>query len=527
MKPHGYALIVIFLGLSAALCAQPFQHNQTQTLLQRLYSTRTDTYDGNKFVPTDSAHYIYTGTRGGGGHPAEGETMPFDFAHYMIKGNVLWGDSLRTTKTYDANDNLLTFFIETFDGIQWNNSVKGEYHYNAQGILDVDSSYTWISGAWQGNSKDIYTFDSQGNETSWVYQYTTDANGNWINSYRQNMQYDANNREIEFDYGDWINGAWVNQERQVYTYDQFGNQNTIIFSNGKTGVWVSTGRSSYQYASKTKLLLFLVEGWDPYMCSFFNDHQTIYSYNANGQITRNDLQYWINSQWQDSIIGNYTYLQNNSGYIVSSFYVNAAQKTLDSNERFITLRDNAGNDILDSTDFYHGPGDWQHSSVHRWSFDANNNTTLDDYENWDANAGAWSGGSKYTASYNNFGQYITYEQYQWLTSGWAPSTLEYFWYEDYTGPASVRQFESAVIASQVYPSPFTKSFTIEFNTEKRGDATLLLYDMTGKLLTRTVTTVIPGDNKIIWDAGYALPSGCYTYELVIGNEISTGKILEK
>jgi hypothetical protein len=260
------------------------------------------------------------------------------------------------------------------------------------------------------------------------------------------------------------------------------------------------------------------------MSSFYNDHQTIYTYDANDNVTRNDIQYWINSQWQDSIIANYTYLQNNSGYIVSSSYVNAAQKTLDSNERFITLRDNAGNDILDSTDFYQGPGDWQHSFVNRWSFDSNNNTTLDEYENWDANAGAWSGGSKYTASYNNFGQYNTYEQYQWLTSEWVPTTLKHFWYEDYTGPASVRP-EPKTISSEVYPNPFSKSFIIEFNSEKNENVTLLLYDVKGNLITRSISNASPGENKIPWDAGFILPKGCYTYELIVGNEIRTGKLV--
>lgn len=527
MKPHGYILIVLFSGFATVLSAQPISHNQPQATLQRLYSTRTDNYDGSKFVPADSAHYTYSGMRGGGGHVYERESMPFDFARYIKSNGTLWSDSLRTTKTFDAHDSLLSSLSETFDGTNWNKSAKEELHYNAQGLLDTDAYYTWAAGAWSGLDKFTYTFDSRGNEITRLYQYLTDDKGNWINSEIDNFQFDTLNRNIEWDYATWNYGGWQNYIQNIQTFDQFGNtktQTTLYWTGGSR--WVNSSRISFQYASKTKLLSYLAEGWDQNQGLFYNKFQRIYSFDANDNTTRILVQYWINSQWQDSIIGNYNYYQNDSGYSDISLLVNAAQKTLDTAQRFITFRDKAGNDILDSTDIYKGPGDWQHSWVHRWSFDANNNTTLDDYENWDINTGTWLSGTKFTASYNDFAQFKTYENYQLTPSGWVPITLEHFWYEDYTGPASVRP-EPKTISSEVYPNPFTKSFTIEFHSEKNENITLLLYDVKGNLITRTTSNASAGENKITWDPGFPLPKGWYTYELIAGNEVSTGKLLAK
>jgi hypothetical protein len=56
---------------------------------------------------------------------------------------------------------------------------------------------------------------------------------------------------------------------------------------------------------------------------------------------------------------------------------------------------------------------------------------------------------------------------------------------------------------------------------------LKLYDMTGRLITKTMTNISVGENKIVWDAGFALPKGCYTYDLVVGNVISNGKIISE
>lgn len=78
-----------------------------------------------------------------------------------------------------------------------------------------------------------------------------------------------------------------------------------------------------------------------------------------------------------------------------------------------------------------------------------------------------------------------------------------------------------------YPNPVNNSTTFEFNLQESANITLKVYDMVGNV----VKTVFDGfqyagNNKVSWDtkneAGLALPSGSYLYELHIHSSNMAG-----
>jgi len=78
----------------------------------------------------------------------------------------------------------------------------------------------------------------------------------------------------------------------------------------------------------------------------------------------------------------------------------------------------------------------------------------------------------------------------------------------------------------VYPNPFNPSTTIQFDipVEMHGDASLQIFDVTGKLIETMINGNIErGKHEVIWDAGN-LPSGIYFVQLKSGDKTITQKL---
>ena len=168
---------------------------------------------------------------------------------------------------------------------------------------------------------------------------------------------------------------------------------------------------------------------------------------------------------------------------------------------------------------------WGNSTLDTFLYDGNGNTVFYGNETWNGTGWGSQGDENFIWSYNNYNQWVA-ENYAVLDTptGWYPTSNYYWWYQLYAVPTGIKDVAKN-FASDVYPNPFTHTFTVAYDAESGGTATLLLYDITGRLVTRTVAPASPGSNTLIWDAGYTLPAGMYTYELSLGNAVSRGKVL--
>lgn len=78
---------------------------------------------------------------------------------------------------------------------------------------------------------------------------------------------------------------------------------------------------------------------------------------------------------------------------------------------------------------------------------------------------------------------------------------------------------------QNYPNPFNPNTNIEFSIPKSSLAKLIIYDITGREITRLVNEVLPaGTYKVNWNA-LNFPSGIYYYKLILDDYSETKKMV--
>jgi hypothetical protein len=81
---------------------------------------------------------------------------------------------------------------------------------------------------------------------------------------------------------------------------------------------------------------------------------------------------------------------------------------------------------------------------------------------------------------------------------------------------------------QIYPNPFRGSTTINFQTPN-SQATIKIFDVTGRLVRQYDRSAIELSDHIIWDAtdnsGEELPTNIYFCELEVGNWRTVKKLI--
>jgi hypothetical protein len=84
---------------------------------------------------------------------------------------------------------------------------------------------------------------------------------------------------------------------------------------------------------------------------------------------------------------------------------------------------------------------------------------------------------------------------------------------------------AAYALQQNYPNPFNPATVIRFSVAEKQAASLLIFDITGRLVATLVNeSLAPGEHEVIWQAGH-LPSGTYFMQIKSGNFVKTRKMV--
>jgi flagellar hook assembly protein FlgD len=100
--------------------------------------------------------------------------------------------------------------------------------------------------------------------------------------------------------------------------------------------------------------------------------------------------------------------------------------------------------------------------------------------------------------------------------------------EIYSGPAEI---PSAPFRLEYgVPNPFNPSTTIRFSLPERAEASLAVFDITGRLVRTLAAETLPaGRQTQVWDGrddrGARVSSGVYLVRLQAGGHVATQKIL--
>jgi len=91
---------------------------------------------------------------------------------------------------YDANNNLTSYLIQTWNGSTWVTAYQLTITYDSNNNQTCRLTQQWNGSVWVNISQYIATYDANNNWTSWSTQHW---NGSaWINNFYQSMTYDAN-----------------------------------------------------------------------------------------------------------------------------------------------------------------------------------------------------------------------------------------------------------------------------------------------------------------------------------------------
>ena len=93
-----------------------------------------------------------------------------------------------------------------------------------------------------------------------------------------------------------------------------------------------------------------------------------------------------------------------------------------------------------------------------------------------------------------------------------------------TGPDIILR-EGQIDIFENYPNPFNPSTTFSYSVTQPGKTELVLYSVTGQLVSQIITRFSPaGEHQVVWSAG-ELPSGLFFAKLNHNSEIKIKKIL--
>ena len=233
----------------------------------------------------------------------------YDDKHHLIVENtgLFMGEEkdkvvpyMRRTFTYDENGKKKTVLYEENEEMWgdedpvWNESIKGVYHYNDLGKLDIDSSFTvsYETGEWVYCDKNTYAYDKNGNITLHEYYYGAADGTRWSISSFDEYEYDPTTSAAEYVYP-------INHEIVWPKFDNIVNKRVKEISHQKDddGImqlydtyiyeYSPTGTSSIETAQVSdsgKMLIYPNPVKESFTLKLEDKRMPVYIYDAEGRL---------------------------------------------------------------------------------------------------------------------------------------------------------------------------------------------------------------------------------------------------
>jgi hypothetical protein len=246
--------------------------------------------------------------------------------------------------------------------------------YNGQLLPDGyrNFKYDLITGFWALKSRSTdYQYDVNGNLLSHIRQNGNDTDG-WINTWRYSSTYNANNQQLTYALEKWDGANWVPNSLSEYVYDANGllislggpiSQRLFTYNAEglletetlqyiSNGIWVNSTKETYVYYPNSSLVeTQLSSDWISGAWNVWNRKQ--FQYDANGNNVESVSEYLIQNQWTPGFRTTMEYdTENNMVYWVSGDWDGDSWE--DDTRQFSTYDQNnnftsARFELLDST----------------------------------------------------------------------------------------------------------------------------------------------------------------------------------
>ena len=219
---------------------------------------------------------------------------------------AVWVKSNKYTDTYDINNNKITSLTQSWGGTAWVNDYQDVYTYDAFNNMTQDLSQNWNGTAWVNNYQYIYTYDASYNEIEALSQ---SWNGTaWINTSLYTYTYNTQNYIISEEDMTWTGSVWFNSSRSDYYYDVNNNVTSILYADWNGISYSKTGVITYTYDAGNYRTTELYQNWDG--TTWILISQTTYLYDSHYNLTSLMIQKWGNSSWVNYLKESFTYDAN-------------------------------------------------------------------------------------------------------------------------------------------------------------------------------------------------------------------------
>ena len=351
--------------------------------------------------------------------------------------------------------------------------------------------------------KQVLSYDNNGNCLSLIEQRRDTANDSWEGtdgiycSYNNNQVVSLTKRE------------WHFRNKTVFAYTNGVKTSGVIFKyDWNNDQWFEVGTATYSYNTNDKLIeeirnyneVILSSGEH---LSYDGDIKYEHIYNSSDQKT-NWKQFRKNSstnnQWELQREKVYTYNSENLLSLITDIYdgQNKTELTYNTDGNLI---EEVGLFLDDQTN------NWTYSSKYTYTYDNS------------VSEGDMLLPNNYILSYLFDNDYYTFNNkvtnvnyFEWNNGAndWDDEGVLNWYYSD----TALSTNNIDIHNYTVYPNPTTNQVKFDITDFEKIE----IYDITGKLITKTETNIVNMEN---------IPNGTYLYRIQKGNETINGKIIKK
>ncbi len=390
--------------------------------------------------------------------------------------------------------------------------AKAYMKYKDGNFVSIDSvTYQYSNGRGSVPNPDNINNDEHVLfDMSTTYSFNT-TSGQYENS-RQRVQYFTDNKVRELIYKKWhtITSAWKNSERYLYTYDNNGKMHSSVLQLWYSLQWTQDINSVLSYDQNNNVVQM---NSTTYTIDFVYDQD-------NNLVMIEDKTWSQSGGWSNNERKKYTYTNDDVSEYVLEKWVNGAWV----NDKKWEYTYDANDNVILATEYSWGVAAWQKVTREDYTYDVNDNMLVQTVKNWDAGAGAFVNRSREVRTYNKHNLITDITSFSWNGSSWVHADDDIiirYYYEAYF-PTNVN---TVAINTQmtIYPVPATDNIHVSFGFNSGQDFSVVVADMTGKVVYTDQVTATAVYDKVI--PVHNIPSGTYLLRVNGANGINmTGKL---
>lgn len=417
--------------------------------------------------------------------------------HRMVNDQVM---NRSTNSLFDQTGRPTREEWQTWDGSAWVNDYAIEYSYapakpQASQFPDLITIiyWLWVSGVWEENGYENWTYDSEGNLVE-VVAYNKDGIVHYRRTYVGPF---FGGQPVKITESWYENGSWVDYWCYWYWYDDDGCVIDEVWEMWNGSAWIYYYRMQSYYTQSCCPERWVFSYWQNNAWTIY--YMAAFTY-ANCMTDIAPFSFAYTYMW-------YIYTCNPSLVLMGASTDGINMPTIDTREEFTLINCLTMTYIM-------------------YNYLVSNAIQQQSNYMWNQTPG------KVQSTYDNSNQRMTSQVTQ-LNNGTnlVNNTRTLYSYEGLQLSAeSDTGIPTDFELGQNFPNPFNPSTTITFNLSEETNVKISIYDMTGRLTRELVDqSMAVGKRTINWDgkddAGNSVSGGIYLYNIQAGDYSQTKKMV--